>query len=141
MRELGQICLVLSLATAGYAVAASLLGARRLSAGLIQSGRNAVYATTALVLTAGASLIYLLVTDRFDALYVVQNSRAAMPVQYKVSALWGGMEGSLLLWAMILGIYSGVVAYQNRRRHPALMPYVHAVCMVTTGFFVSLMLF
>ena len=141
MRELGQICLVLSLATAGYAVAASLLGARRRSPGLVQSGRNAVYATAALVLTSGASLIYLLVTDRFDAQYVAQNSRASMALQYKISALWGGMEGSLLLWAMILVMYSAVAAYQNRQRHPALMPYVHAICMVTAGFFISLMLF
>ena len=141
MRELGQICLILSLASAGYAVTASVLGARRRSPGLIQSGRNATFATTALVLTAGFSLVYLLVNDRFDATYVFLNSRASMPLQYKISALWGGMEGSLLLWSMILVIYSGIAAYQNRQRHPALMPYVHATCMFTAGFFVSLMLF
>ena len=54
MIQLGQICLVLSFATAGYAVIASLLGAHRQNPGLLQSGRNAVHATTALVLTAGA---------------------------------------------------------------------------------------
>ena len=141
MRELGQICLVLSLATAGYAVAAALLGVHRRSPGLTQSARNAVYATAALVVTAGGSLISLLVSDRFDVRYVAQNSRASMPLAYKISALWGGMEGSLLLWAMILVIYSGVAAYQNRQRHPALMPYVHATCMTTAAFFISLMLF
>lgn len=141
MRELGQICLILSLGTSGYAVTAALLGVYRRSPSLTQSARNAVYATTALVVTTGASLVYLLVSDRFDVRYVAQNSRASMPLAYKISALWGGMEGSLLLWAMILVIYSSVAAYQNRQRHPALMPYVHATCMATAGFFISLMLF
>jgi cytochrome c-type biogenesis protein CcmF len=141
MIQLGQICLILSFATAGYAVATSLLGARRQSAPLMQSGRNAVFATTALVLGAGGCLLYLLGTDRFEVRYVAENSRAAMPFLYKMSALWGGMAGSLLLWSMILVIYSSVAAWQNRQRHPALMPYVHAVCMVTAGFFIALQVF
>jgi len=141
MIQLGQICLILSLAAAGYSVAASILGARRQSAGLMQSGRNALFATSALVLIAGASLLFLLVTDRFEVRYVAENSRAGMPVIYKISALWGGMAGSLLLWTMILVIYSAIVAAQNRQRHAALMPYVHAVCMITAGFFISLQLF
>ena len=141
MIQLGQICLILALATAGYSVAASLLGARRQSAGLMQSGRNAVYVTTALVLVAGGCLLYLLATDRFEVRYVAENSRAAMPQLYKISALWGGMAGSLLLWTIILVLYSCVAAYQNRLRHPALMPYVHAVCMTTAAFFIALQLF
>ncbi len=141
MIQLGQICLVLSLATAGYSVVAALLGAHRQNAGLIQSARNAVYATTALVLTAGASLLYLLATDRFEVMYVAQNSRSGMPLMYKISALWGGMAGSLLLWTIILVIYSFIAAFQNRDRHPVLMPYVHATCMVTAGFFIALQLF
>jgi cytochrome c-type biogenesis protein CcmF len=133
--------LILSFATAGYAVAASLLGAHRDSAGLKQSGRNAVYATTALVLSAAGCLLYLLLTDRFEVMYVAQNSRRGMYWLYKISALWGGMAGSLLLWTSILVIFSAIAAAQNRRRHPALMPYVHAVCMTTAGFFIALQLF
>ena len=66
MIQLGQICLVLSLATAGYAVAASLLGAHRTNPGLIQSGRNAVYATTALVLTGPLFLLNVLLSLIFS---------------------------------------------------------------------------
>ncbi len=141
MIQLGQICLILSLASAGYAVAASLLGVRRQSPGLMQSGRNAVYATAALVLVSAGSLLYLLGTDRFEVRYVAENSRVGMPFIYKMSALWGGMAGSLMLWTVILVIYSAIAAAQNRQRHPALMPYVHAVCMVTAAFFISLQLF
>ena len=60
MIELGRICLILSLATAGYCIAAALLGTRRELPGLVQSGRNALLATCALVLTSGAALLYLL---------------------------------------------------------------------------------
>ena len=66
MIELGRICLVLSFATAGYCIAAALLGTRRRLPGLVQSARNAVLATTVLVLSSGASLLYLLATDRFE---------------------------------------------------------------------------
>ncbi len=141
MIQLGQICLVLSLATAGYGAAAALLGASRQNAGLMQSARNAVYATTGLVLAAGACLLYLLTTDRFEVLYVASHSRIGMPFLYKISALWGGMAGSLLLWTMILVIYSCIAAVQNRNRHAALMPYVHATCLITAGFFIALQLF
>ncbi len=141
MIELGRICLILSLATAGYCIAAALLGTRRQLPGLVQSARNAVLATSVLVLTAGASLMYLLATDRFEVRYVAENSRIGMPLIYKFSALWGGMAGSLLLWTMILCAYSTVVTIQNRNRHPVLMPYVYTVCMATAAFFIALQIF
>jgi cytochrome c-type biogenesis protein CcmF len=137
---LGQYALIAALGVAVYGIGAAILGACRSQPGVVASARNAVYVTGGLVATATASLLWLLVNDRFEVLYVAQNSRIDQPLPYKISALWGGMAGSLLLWAVVLAGYMVVAAWINRDRHPELMPWVHAVCLGTIAFFVGLQL-
>ncbi len=141
MITLGHTSLIVAFATAGYALVASLLGVRRRHAGLVISARNALHATTALVVVASGSLIWLLTSNRFEVRYVAENSRLDQPFVYRLSALWGGMAGSLLLWTLILCLYSSLAAWINRDRNHSLMPYVHAVCMGTALFFISTQLF
>ena len=141
MIALGHISLIAALAVAGYAVLASLIGVWRQQPALVASARNAVYATSALVVTATFSLLWLLANDRFEVRFVADNSRIDQPFVYKMSALWSGMAGSLLLWTVVLCLYSSLAAWSNRGRHHALMPYVYAVCMFTTMFFVAVQLF
>lgn len=138
---LGQVTLIAAFATAGYGVAMALLGVRRRQPALVQSARNAVHATTVLVTAATVSLLALLATNQFQVRYVAENSRLDQPFVYKMSALWGGMAGSLLLWTVLLCFYSSLAAWINRRRFPELMPYVYAVCLVTVAFFIGLQLF
>ena len=137
---LGQYTLIAALAVAVYGVGAAILGARRSQPGLVASARSAVYVTGALVAIATGALLWLLINDRFEVRYVAQNSRIDQPLVYKISALWGGMAGSLLLWAVVLAGYMVVAAWINRNRHPELMPWVHAVCLSTTAFFLALQL-
>ncbi len=141
MIQFGHICLIAAFATATYTTAVALLGARRQAPALIQSARNGLYATSALVVLSSASLLYLLLTDQFLVRYVAENSRTGMPVLYKVAAMWGGMAGSLLLWTFLLCVFAAIATWQNHNRHVALMPYVYAVCMATTGFFVAVQIF
>ena len=136
----GQYALVAALGVAVYGVGAAILGAQRSQAGLVASARNAVYVTGALVAIATSSLLWLLVNDRFEVSYVAQNSRLEQPLPYKISALWSGMAGSLLVWAIVLAGYMVVTAWINRDRHAELMPWVHAVCLATTAFFIALQL-
>jgi len=137
---LGQYALIAALGISVYGVGAAILGARRSQPGLVASARNAVYVTGGLVAVATSSLLWLLVNDRFEVRYVAQNSRIDQPLAYKISALWGGMAGSLLLWAVVLAGYMVVAAWINRERHPELMPWVHAVSLATTAFFLALQL-
>lgn len=141
MITLGQVALIASFATAGYAVATGLLGARRRDPGLVRASRNAVHGTTLLITVSVASLLWLLGTNRFEVRYVFENSRFEQPFVYKMTALWGGMAGSLLLWTFVLCVYSSIAVWTNRGKHTALMPYVQAVCMGTAVFFIAVQLF
>ena len=141
MIVLGHSALIAAFATAAYTIAVALLGVRRRQPNLVASARNGVHVTSGLVMVAVGSLLWLMANDRFVVRYVAENSRIDQPLIYKISALWGGMAGSLLLWTVILCMYSSLAAWTNRRRHPELMPYVYAVCMTTALFFIALQLF
>jgi cytochrome c-type biogenesis protein CcmF len=138
---LGQVSLIAAFATAAYSFATALLGVQRRQGALVQSSRNALYATSVLVVIATGSLLTLLVTNQFKVRYVAENSRSDQPLVYKISALWGGMAGSLLLWTVLLCLFASLAAWTNRGKFPELMPYVYAVCAMTIAFFVALQLF
>ena len=118
-----------------YALVASLLagkfGHRRLAA----TGERAAVAVTALMTVAVMSLWYQLVTSNFQLQYVASSSNQAMPWYYKVGALWGGQEGSLLFWCWILTLFSMVTVLVHRKRNPVLMPWVVGVVAMVTTFF------
>ena len=141
MAEVGQVALALTFVTAIYAGVASFVGVRLGNERLVASGRNAVIGAFAALTTALVSLAYLFFTDDFSISYVVQNSSRAQPFFYKLAAIWGGQQGSLLLWSWIAGLFAALVTIQNRARHAAMMPYVIVVLMANLCFFVALNLF
>ena len=65
------------------------------------------------------ALGYLFVMDDFSVEYVAGHSNRDLPTYFKISAIWGGQEGSLLFWGWLLTIYSALVVIQNRRKHRA----------------------
>ena len=141
MAEVGHFALGLAFITAIYAGIVSVAGVRLGNERLIASGRNAVVGAFAAVTAAIGSLAYLFFTDDFSIAYVVQNSSTAQPFFYKIAAIWGGQQGSLLLWSWVASIYAGLVVVQNRARHAAMMPWVVAVLMANLTFFLTLNLF
>src|SRR4029453_13011437 len=100
------------------------LGYQNRYSDLVRSGERAAVAVGLLLTMSSLSLIYLFVTDDFSVQYVSQNSTSSQPTVYKVTALWGGQAGSLLLWVWILSVYSALVVLQNRKRGRGLMPRV-----------------
>ncbi len=70
--------------------------------------------------------------------YVALHANKAMPLMYKITAWWGGQEGSLLFWSWILSCYGAVVVFTNRKQYRKLMPYVIGVISVTQVFFLIL---
>ena len=141
MAQLGQFALALAFTVAVYAIAASLYGIRIKNDRLIASGRNAGIGVFASLTVAIACLGYLFLVSDFSIGYIQANSNRDLPLFYKIAGIWGGQEGSLLLWGWLLSFYAGLVFIQNRKRHTAMMPYVVAVLMATSIFFTSLNLF
>ncbi len=79
-----------------------------------ESARRLMYLNLALHLLAMGGLAAAFLTDQFQYRYVAQNSERAMTAVYKLSAIWGGMEGSLLLWSFVLSVYGALFAYVSR---------------------------
>ena len=138
MENVGALAILLAFCFAIYAVLASLAGKWGKRPLLIVSAQRAVYCIWALVSTAVGLVFYALYTNDFQLVHVYENSNTAMPGIYKFTALWGGMEGSLLLWSWLLATYAAVVMYQNRRKFRNMMPYVTAIIATVQTFFLSL---
>jgi cytochrome c-type biogenesis protein CcmF len=88
-----------------------------------------------LIVLSYASLTAAFTTDDFSVLYVAQHSNTALPMVYKVTAVWGGHEGSLLLWLLMLALWQLAVAVFSRNLPlPLLARIVSVMSLVTVGF-------
>jgi cytochrome c-type biogenesis protein CcmF len=136
-----MIAQLLALLFAAYAVVSSLLGARLGLGALVASGRRAVLVVAVFLLVAATSLICSFLTHDYGVQYVAQHSSRLMPWYYTLAAFYGGQEGSLLYWTMMLAIFSSIAVLLHRRAPSVLMPYVVAVLMALDGFFLVVLNF
>ncbi|TFH24123.1 MAG: heme lyase CcmF/NrfE family subunit, partial [Myxococcales bacterium] len=141
MVTLGNLALFLALVASVYSIGASVYGGLRRRGDFTASGEHAAWATWGSVVVATAVMIHALVTHDFSIKYVASYSSTTLPLRFRVAALWGGMEGSLLFWVLILTSMFAVAMWQNRSRNRELMPYVTATVMTTTAFFLALLTF
>ena len=141
MSVIGVFALRFAFITAVYAVIVALLGARLRRQDLLRSAERSTYAVFGLVTIAMITLLYALLAHDFRLQYVTSVSNRAMPVFYLIAALWGGQEGSMLLWLWILGLYSAIVVWQNRFRNRELMPYAIVTLMMTALLFLTMLVF
>src|SRR5215467_7078251 len=139
MNDIGAAALLFAFGAAIYAVVIALLGARFKRQEMIRSAERAVYGVFGLVTIAMVVILYALLAHDFRLQYVAHVSSRAMPTFYVIAALWGGQEGSMLLWLWLLAMYSTLVVVQNRQRHRELMPYVIATLMTTALLFLAML--
>ena len=140
MIELGRLALFGTIGFAVYAGGAAFAGAVRQREEWVRSAERAVYAVFGLLLLAVASLLVAVLGNHFELGFVARNSSIEQPWPYKL-ALWGGQEGSLLLWAVMLAGMSAVAVFQNRNRNRTLMPWVIVSLMANLLFFAVLLAF
>ncbi|MBL8055106.1 MAG: cytochrome c biogenesis protein CcsA, partial [Anaerolineales bacterium] len=141
LANIGFFALVLALGCAVYAVVLALLSAAQRNDVWLASARRAAFLTWPLLTAAALLLIALLVTDQYQVHYVTNSTSRAMPLYLKVTALWGGQEGSLVFWAWLMSTFTGSVMLRRWERDRSMMPYVIAVTNITLGFFIALVLF
>ena len=131
MASLGLLALLAAFVVASYAATISVVGARRRSTPLVESGIGAQSLVSALLVLASAVLVSAFVSQDYSIKYVAANSDVAQPLFYRVTAFWGGLDGSILFWAVLLAAVARSVAIRvNRETQRELIPYVVAIVAV-----------
>jgi cytochrome c-type biogenesis protein CcmF len=137
----GSYALGLGLLSAIAAAMAAVVSAGQDRPGLLRASRGLLGVFAACVSVAMATLWVALVNSDFSVAYVVSYTERALPVGYKLAALWAGQEGSLLLWAWLLGVISVAVAWAHRRETGVEAAATLATLAVVGGFFAAVLVF
>src|SRR5678815_3753963 len=139
MASLGYYLLLTAFVVSAYSAAMAVAGARRRSRGLIESGVGAFYLVAAIMTAASGILVHAFVSGDFSIKYVEHYSEIAQPLFYKLTAYWGGLDGSIMFWVFLLSLFGAAAVYANRERQRELIPYVVATISVVEMFFLFLM--
>jgi len=135
--ELGYFCLILALALAMTQCLFPLYGLHIISQQeiFLKITRPLALGQSFFIVLSFLSLSYAFVNNDFSVAYVTQHSNASLPLLYKVSAIWAGHEGSLLLWVLLLGFWSSAVALTSRDLPIALVARLLSVLgFISVGF-------
>ncbi|MFB3910308.1 MAG: heme lyase CcmF/NrfE family subunit [Candidatus Eisenbacteria bacterium] len=138
MIQIGFYSVYVALAATAIAGVLGALATWRHRSDYAQAARNAVLVATGFTTAAIAGLLYAIVIGDYQLQYVWTNSERAMPLFYKLGALWGGQAGSLLFWVWLLSLYSVAVLIRHRNDSDELIAPVLTVLMVIQGFFLTL---
>jgi cytochrome c-type biogenesis protein CcmF len=112
--ELGHFALVLALLLAGLQAFFGIVGPALARDRWVAATTSAVAGQFVMVATAVGILVYSFVNFDFSVKYVADNSNSALPLMYRIAALWGAHEGSLLLWIFLLSVWTLAVAIISR---------------------------
>ena len=141
MNQLGYLCLILiaigCFAGLGLGLAGIFTGRRGLARGAVA----AVYTVAALAVLASILLVVALVTRDFSNQYVAEYTSRSLPFAYTISAFWAGNAGSLLLWLLLMAVFSLIAVRQIRREDAPSAPFVTVILLAITAFFSLLTVF
>ena len=139
--ELGHYALLLALVVACVQTVLPLLGAQRGHRDWMAVARPAAYAQLALVGFAFAVLTWAFVVQDRSFTYVAENSNSLLPLVYRYTAVWGAHEGSLLLWLLVLALWTAAVATFSRRLPAPVIARVLGVLGAVSIGFLALLVF
>ncbi|RHW41101.1 heme lyase CcmF/NrfE family subunit [Neobacillus notoginsengisoli] len=123
------------LALAVYCLLATTYGIVVKNQRLINSGKGAAIGLFISTSLAMLSLLYLLATSQFQYEYVNDYTSSELPVIYKLTALWAGNAGSLLLWTFFLTLYIVMVVFTRKMKGNPMIPYILSILMANAVFF------
>ncbi|BBT15957.1 MULTISPECIES: heme lyase CcmF/NrfE family subunit [Pseudomonadaceae] len=133
--ELGHLALILALCMAAVQATLPMIGAWRGDRQWMSLAQPAAWGQFAFLAFSFGCLTWAFMSDDFSVAYVASNSNSALPWYYKFSAVWGAHEGSLLLWALILGGWTFAVSVFSRQLPEVMLARVLGVMgMISIGF-------
>ncbi len=141
MSDLGQVVLLLALAVAALGVGAGGFAGLRERPDWSRVSQRCVVLVFALVSLAMLVLFQAFATHDYQLAYVASHSARSMPLHFRLAALWGGQAGSLLLWLWMLSAYGAAALIASRRTSGRLVPWVCAMLLANSLFFLSLLNF
>ncbi|HDX5344412.1 TPA: heme lyase CcmF/NrfE family subunit [Citrobacter sedlakii] len=131
--EAGFLALLLSLGVNVLTPLAVLTGIQRRWLGVMRLASVGVWTQFALLLAAFTLLINAFLSSDFSVIYVAQHSHSLLSWGLKLAAVWGGHEGSLLLWVLFLSAWSALFAWRYRRQSDALFPLTLSLLSLITA--------
>ncbi|PKO47730.1 MAG: c-type cytochrome biogenesis protein CcmF [Betaproteobacteria bacterium HGW-Betaproteobacteria-22] len=133
--EIGHFALILALIVALIQGVFPIIGAARGNAVWMGLAQPAARAQFLLVVVAFICLAYAFATMDYSVTYVASNSNSKLPLQYRIAAVWGGHEGSLLLWAVILSVWTVAVSFFSKHLPSAMRARILGVMgLISVGF-------
>ena len=139
--ELGQFALIMALVMALIQASIPVIGAAKGIDSWMDIAKPVARLQLFFVLSAFAALVYSFIVNDFSVAYVANNSNTALPTAFRISAVWGAHEGSLLLWALVLAIWTGAVTVFSRSIPKDMLARVISVMgMVSVGFLLFMLL-
>ena len=139
--ELGHFALILALMLALVQGVLPLIGAARNHAAFMAVARPAAQGQFVFVAFAFGCLAYAFLVNDFSVLYVATNSNSQLPAHYRFAAVWGGHEGSILLWTFILALWTVSVTLFSRHLPQAMVARVLGVMgLISVGFLLFMLL-
>ena len=119
--EIGHFTLTLAFGSAVVMAVLPMMGAVKNNAAMMRIGRSAAFLMLAQIAIAFGLLTIAFITSDFSVKLVASHSHSLKPLIYKIAGVWGNHEGSLLLWALILAVFTSAVAFsrQIERRRQA----------------------
>ena len=137
--EIGHFCLIVALMLALTQGILPLAGAAKGRSAWMAVAQPAAQGQFLFVAIAFVLLIAAFVNNDFSILVVAQHSNTQLPTPYRVAAVWGGHEGSMLLWVLMLGLWGVAVSVFSNRLPGVFVARVLGVMgLVGSGFILSL---
>src|SRR5690554_1714855 len=134
---LGRLLILAALLSAASGAVLAFTAARRSEVALAWTRRLA-YVFALLMLGANLLMEYALLTHDFSVGYVAQVGSLASPTWVTIVSLWSSLEGSILFWGLILGLYIAGATFFTRNRHPDAMPWALGIMLACGVFFAFL---
>ncbi|MBF0161736.1 MAG: heme lyase CcmF/NrfE family subunit [Magnetococcales bacterium] len=138
--EIGHFAAILAFLLAITQAGAALVGVTLARPAWVRVGMRAAFLIFALLTLAGGTLEYAFLSHDFSVRYVAEHASLELPVFYLATALWGGHEGSLLLWAWLLALYNAMTVWRHWSTHARSMPWILVILgTVLTGFLILIL--